>query len=145
VWLYAIIFAVGIGVGSYSGYKLKEIADIPVIAKANKDADDAKDALKDAEAAFAKSIAESEKNRSDANSKAFNEQEILNAQVTALRGQLAKETSERQNQTTQRLEALKNVTQVDTSPLGPAARSFYSSLRDQQTSNGTNNPAPASH
>lgn len=42
----------------------------------------------------------------------------------------------------QLLEALRHAPQVDTSPLGPAARSYIERVREQQNAGPSDNPAP---
>jgi len=132
-WLYAFIAAAAFGGGTYTGIQIQYVKDAPVIVKAQMDAANAKIVLTDVEKKVAEAGAETARNVARANQMALDQQTMLNQQINALKVELSKETGERQRQTQLRLEALRNVPQTDTSPLGPAARNFYDGLRKQQT------------
>lgn len=136
--VYLIIGTVLAGSAGYAGSRIQALVDNPKIAKAEAGRLDAEKNLAEERAAFDKYHAGIEKDRADANAKAFDEQKAMQNRIEDLQVRLNAEKQAKDRAAQARLEALKHVPQTDTSLLGPAARGYFNRLRDAQTAH----PAP---
>jgi hypothetical protein len=140
-WIvYAVIAAAVFAAGGVAGEKARGLIDAPIIAQANTDT---ANAVKDGviiSGRFSNYIAQVERDRADANARALAQQAALSGEVASLQAELRVKEAARQNVSNALLKALQNAPMVDTSPLGPAARRYYDSVRQQQRSAADSTP-----
>lgn len=142
-WIVYLVIAVAVfGAGSATGYKTRGIFDAPMISKAQTEQAKAEKLAADTKAVLATYHAQIEADRADANARALAQEAELRGTIDNLQSQLRVKEVARQNASHALLEALHNVPQIDRTAIGPGARNYYDSVREQQRAASTGATPP---
>jgi hypothetical protein len=129
---YAAIAALSALVAFGAGWRLRGWKEAPVISAAEVRASNAERDLAQVNTIVARAEAAQERRRAEAETKAREQIEDYQQQVTVLRAQVAKDREMYEREATRLLQELYNVPQSETRELGPRVLRYLDGVRIQQ-------------